>query len=82
MTNSQAHVTPWFVDTLTHLISGVYFSTRQTRNYMPRERWIGHLMAWASILLAIGGNPSRFLHEDDEQILRMEQNNNGQYRRG
>lgn len=64
-------ITPWFVDNLTRVISGIYFSTRGA-GITSRERWIGYLMAWSSVLLAVGGNPSTFMAPEDIQILYTE----------
>ncbi len=64
-------ITPLFADTLQRLILGLYMSSRQIRNY-NRERWIGHLMAFSSILLAVGAKPDQVFAPDDLQTLYME----------
>jgi len=71
MLNNRPPITPWFADTLQTLILGLYMSSRQIRNY-NRERWIGHLMAFSSILLAVGVRPDTVFAPDDLQTLHKE----------
>lgn len=62
---------PWFRENLTSLIQGLYFQSRPY-NHVSRERWIGTLIAWSSILLAVGGNPETFMAPEDIQTLKAE----------
>lgn len=62
----------WFVEHLTSAISGLYFQSRANARFMDRERWIGHVIAWSSLLLTVGGNPEKFLAPEDIQIVKKE----------
>lgn len=63
---------PWFTENVLPLIRGLYFSTRP--NIVNRERWIGYLLAWSSVILAMGGNPETFMAPDDVQLIKYEMN--------
>lgn len=64
-------ITPWFADTLRQLILGIYAASRPTRNY-NRERWIGHLLAFTAILMAVGVKPGTVFAPEDLQIIETE----------
>ncbi len=69
--NGRLPITPWFADTLRQLILGIYVAGRPMRNY-NRERWIGQLLTFSAILMAVGVKPDSVFAPDDLQTLYME----------
>lgn len=69
--NGRLPITPWFADTLRQLILGIYVAGRPMRNY-NRERWIGHLLAFTAILMAVGVKPGTVFAPEDLQIVELE----------
>ncbi len=67
--SSMSQIKPWFSDTLQDTIMGLYFASRQIKS-QNLERWIGHLMAFSSIMLSVGVNPNNVFTQDDVMLLK------------
>lgn len=59
----------WLSNILQDTIMGVYFASRQIKS-KNLERWIGHLMAFSSIMLSVGVNPNNVFTQDDMMLLK------------
>jgi len=60
---------PWFVDSLTKSIRGVY-GAMYPRRGVSIEYWKGALTMMIAILESVGGNPMEVLTPDDLQLVR------------
>lgn len=66
---SPLETRPWFTDSLTKTIRGVYMAM-YPRRAVSVEYWKGSVTMMVSILEAVGGKPMEVLTPEDIQLVR------------